>query len=365
MSVSSPRASAVFIALFVGTLAAPLVVQVCGLERPSGIAEREHRRLAGLPAAPQSLDELVAWPHALQLYYDDNFGLRGPLTFAYSNLLYRGLGVAPFGRVHIRSDGWVFDELPTHSDCAASAWKGAALERELQTYFAERDAARAAGVEYLLVLVPSKGRVYRVDAPQLACAPADTTVGRLRAGLLRRDPTFPVVDLLAALVRAKQRDRVYYLDDPHWNDLGAFAGYGELVRAIARRFGYPLTPRPESDFRRVERRHEAGAFARFANLNLEESSDTFLEPRFAAQARRTRAPLPGTTGQWRYESTDVEYRRSELSQPVVLVFRDSFFEQLRPWLAEHFARTTFVWSGFQPERVRRERPTLVLHERNY
>jgi hypothetical protein len=359
------RASAVFVALFVATFTVPLAVQLSGLERRSTVNEREHRRLAAPPATPQTLDELTAWPHALQLYYDDNFGLRGPLTFAYSNLLYRGLGVVPFGRVHIRSDGWVFDQLPTRSPCAHSAWSGARLERELRNLLAARDAARAAGAEYLLVPVPAKPSVYRVDAPQLACAPADTTVGRLRAELLRRDPTFPVVDLFAALVRAKQRERVYYLDDPHWNDLGAFAAYTELVAAIARRFGYPIAPRAERDFRRIERRHEAGAFARFANLNLDESTDVFLEPRFAPSARRTRAPLPGTTGLWRYETADVEYRRSDLAQPVVLVFRDSFFEPVRPWLAEHFARTTFVWSEFSAARVVRERPTLVLHERNY
>ena len=34
--------------------------------------------------------------------------------------------------------------------------------------------------------------------------------------------------------------------------------------------------------------------------------------------------------------------------------------QLRPWLAEHFSRATWLWSQFDLERIERERPDIVL-----
>jgi hypothetical protein len=124
-------------------------------------------------------------------------------------------------------------------------------------------------------------------------------------------------------------------------------------------------PHERHEFREVERMHLPGAYSRFANVDLGESTDVFLVPRFTPKARKIAPPGPLNTAMFRYEMRDVTFEQDDRALPRALVFRDSFFEQLRPLVAEHFSRISYVWHAFEPERVRAERPDLVIEETVY
>ena len=351
-----------FVGSFLVLIHVPLVANLT--EFDPGIANRENRAAESPPELPSNLMEVVVWPRDLRRYYDDTFGLRDGFTYIYSNVLYHGLGVVPFGRVSIRSDGWAFANLPHDDSCEKRALRGAELQALVESVIAARSSADRAESDYLLVLVPSKSWVYQPKAPQRACPSDETTSGRLAAALVERDPAFPVVDLFPALVEAKQRERIYFLDDPHWNDLGAFVAYQGIVEALRARFP-TLRAQTRSDFDRVEREHLPGAYSRFANLSLESSVDVFLVPRKRRLAKLVFPEDAESGGIWKYERRDTVYVREPGELPEVLVFRNSFFEQLRPLLAEHFERTTYVWEDFNAQRVARERPDLVIDQRTF
>ena len=46
--------------------------------------------------------------------------------------------------------------------------------------------------------------------------------------------------------------------------------------------------------------------------------------------------------------------------PSVLVFRNSYFKQLKGLVPEHFSRTTVVWSELDLPRALREAPDIVI-----
>ena len=45
-------------------------------------------------------------------------------------------------------------------------------------------------------------------------------------------PDVKVLDLRPLLLEAKQRERVYFKTDSHWNYLGAEVGYNALIAAL-------------------------------------------------------------------------------------------------------------------------------------
>ncbi len=346
--------------LFLLLIHTPMLAQLFAVDTPN--RSRENRAFAKKPSWPASFIDAVTWPSRFQQYFDDNFALRNALTYVYSNALYHGLSVIPFRRVKMSADGWVFENLPNSGDCEKQEPSSDKLKALAESLLLIRAQVERAGARYLLVLIPSKRNVYRPDEPHRACPSEQTASGRLALRLRSRDPAFPVLDLFPALVAQKEVERVYFFDDPHWTDAGMFVGYQRIVEALSAY--YPqMAPHERDDFDEVEKLHLPGAYSRFANVDLSSNTDVFFVPHYRPLARRIGPPAPDADELFRYEKKDVTYVREDLTEPRVLVFRNSFFEQMRPLLAEHCARVTYVWSRFNISRVRAEKPQVVIDQR--
>jgi hypothetical protein len=304
---------------------------------------------------------VLSWPRRFQAYFDDNFGLRNTLTYLYSNALYHGFSVVPFGKVRMEADGWVFENLPEGEGCGKRSRFEKDAQQLARSVITTRTSVEAMGARYLLVLIPQKHFVYRPDAPHRACPPAQTPQGRLLLHLSESDSAFPVVDLFPLLVAQKNVERVYFLDDPHWNDPGAFVGYQAIAEAL-RALDPRIRPHPRSDFDEVLRDYSPGAFSRFANVELSHTGDVFFTPRYSPHAKRVGPASPLSRQAFRYDHEDVSFVNDDATLPTALVFRDSFFEPLRPLLAEHLGRVTYVWKALDLARVQKERPDIVIQQ---
>lgn len=351
------------VAVFAALLLAPVFGFATGIGRPSG--ERENRNLAELPPWPASVAAITDFTAGMDAYWDDHFGFRDQLTWAYSNLLYHGLGTVPFGKVRVTYSGWVFENIDDAQDCEARlppvrefhvlATRMVELSRLLERR----------GVEYVVMLVPNRSYVHRPDAPTLACPLEDTAGYRLTQVIRRMGGRFPVVDPFPELVAGRQAEDFYYRTDAHWTDLGAFVGYLKLMTEV-RRIYPAITALAPQDFNRETRRIGGGAISRLANLDIDEPPAVFLERRRPALAKRT-TPLPkeGLDDPRGYERGVLRFELPDSALPSALVFRDSYFKPFKAWLPEHFARTTFIWSRPGMDVITSEAPDLVIEQHSF
>ncbi len=343
---------------FMALILLPGVAQVLGVRTEA--SSSEHRRLAQRPPFPADLDELAAFPRRFERYYNDHFGLRDWMTWMYSNALFYGLKVVPFRKVRIRSDGWIFENVPGKSGCRGYMKSPEEIESLARRRFGYWKELQKHGISYYLFLVPPKVAVYLPTAPQFSCAKEETNTYRLAQALRKLSPAFPVIDSFPHLVRRKREYRMYFLSDPHWTDLGAYFSYRALMEAIGEH--HPIVkPRRLEEFEIVERTHTPGAYSRFANLSLDETTELFLVPRFKARAVCTQGVPPPKT-LWRYGSKVAIYRVEGASLPKALIFRDSFFKRLTPWMIEHFSEAQLLWSSFDLERAIKAKPDIVIHQ---
>ncbi len=231
LSRLSDRALLVFV---LAALTAPLVDRIV---RPGGVEDvaREFRGPTQPPALPKNLQALTEFPRRFDTWWGDTFGLRGLLLRMRSRLIW-SLGGSPSNSIVHGRDDWVF--LTRSGAIENSLGMMPLSELELTEWELEiearRDLCRSFGSEYIMFLVPRKGRVYPDKLP---------------AGLTARGPSrleqfcehlgaagLPVVSHLPVMQAAVERDteqnQAYWKLGTHWTDRGSFSAALDLLKRL-------------------------------------------------------------------------------------------------------------------------------------
>jgi hypothetical protein len=341
------------IGLFALALSIPLLTMLLGLDR--GPQLTENRRLSARPTLVLRPRELAALPGQFRFYFSDHFGFRSTLIHLQGVLDLRVFGVLPRPDVTMGEDGWLFlaGERSTEcyrrtdlfTDADLESWRRG-LERR-QTWLAARGAA------FFFVIAPDKETIYGEKMPAMLTQVAPRSRLDQLVDYLRERSTVRIVDLRSALLAGKNDGRIYNKTDTHWNDQGAFLGYRELMRQVgqvvptARVLGW-------DDFD-VSRRLTDGMDLTW-QLGL---SDVFREERIELKPKR---PLPITTPD-QNDLTPIMVGDRGTGRPAVVVFRDSFFTNVVPWLAESFGRGVYLWQDrFDAGVVKQVDPKIVIQE---
>lgn len=360
-------ASAVLVALFLVGLCVPLIGVQIG-RHSWDIASRADKRKSPAPlllqlneahgtGARDKLKAVAKFPGDFKYYLSDHFGFRNLLIRLHGTLMVDALGVTSNPAVVLGKDGWLFLanegslEDYRHTDPMTpqelEAWRQMLEGR--QRWCAEHN------IPYLLVFAPSKHTIYPEEIPDaITRVPGPSRLEQLTQYLEERHSPVQVLDLTAPLLAAKgQGVRLYQKTDTHWNDRGAWVGYQALMAAVRKRVpGVRVLSADE--FEPVTRNQPGMDLAGLLGLNdqfREESLD--LKPRIPLR-------LP-------YVEQDViepfTVDATAPGQPGVVVFRDSFFTQVLPWLAESFGRGAYFWQyGFNPSIIEAEHPAIVIQE---
>jgi len=319
-------------------------------------------------------------PSQTEAWFDDRFGLRGTLVSLYGLATYELFGVSPTPRVIVGHDGWLFYTSSASTppqDRLMTQHRGlrtlTPLELARVASVIEQDRAWLAerGIEYVLVVAPDKHSIYRDMLPERYTSLSTRTPLDQIAEELSRHPSLRFVDPRAALLAARQRDRVYAKTDTHWNALGAAVATGEVVNALREPFA---SIRPVELPRVGAWEDEKGlGLARMMGLeNTLVEGSPLLEPAHALRAR------PDARDALLADASLAAHRKvlqagilavtdnDDARLPRAVVIQDSFGELMMPFFAESFSRVVFVHrvSGAQALEalIDVERPDVVVDE---
>lgn len=347
-------------ATFLLALWLPLALTRTG---PSSLAE--NRSLSPFPQRPRTVEELVAFPKAFEKWFDDHFGLRHPLVQAY-HLMTLAVGSSGSPRVLVGKDGWLF-----YTD----AKDGNSLEdyrrtdpltpEELHRWRMALEAKyfwlKEKGIPYLFIIAPDKHSIYPEYYPSRVRIPGSRS--RLDQLMEAMDGSpVPVIDLREPLRGAKNLGRLYHKTDSHWNDLGAAVAHNTVVAHLSAEVPdlFPRRYGPEDFSWRPAR---GGDLARMLDLQgfLNETEVPMPRPGlFRCPDYRENDPMDS-------EDPVLVVTACRPRGKSALVFRDSFFTRLRPYIAEYFGQTVFTSAPPEVETlerfVRTYKPDVVLEER--
>ena len=349
----------VVIGVFVAVIALPLLARALPLDATFALAE--NRAPAPFPAIALKGWVLVSFPRRFERYWNDSFGLRHVLI-RWHSLGKIALGVSPSPKALVGKEGFLFythersleyfRRVTPFTPAELAQWRQALETRE--AWLRER------GIRFLVVVAPNKETIYPEHMPDLyRPLRPDSRLDQLVEHLRRQRSPVEVLDLREPLRQAKAHGRIYHKTDTHWNDVGAFVAYGEILRRIGPWFpGMRSEPWPADP---VVRTRSGGDLARLLALEdrfREERID--LVPRASRRARPAGLSLPAAITNPEDWSA---FECAECGGPRVVMYQDSFNTDLAPFLSEHFTRIVYGNSSrMLVDVIERERPGLFVQE---
>jgi hypothetical protein len=341
------------IIFFLAALALPVVGLALGFD--PGRAHKENRVLAPFPPVSLKRHVLGSFPEKFRAYFEDHFGFRNMLIEWQAKVKVKWLGVSSSKRVILGKDGWLFQ--PPY-DNSLEWYRGprpltvAELAQWQRVLKARRDWLAERGIRYIFVIAPEKHTIYPEYVPEAFRRMQEVSRLEQLVRYMKEHSDVEILDLRQPLMEAKGRERLYHRTDSHWNEYGAFIGYqaiaAELMKASAQ-----IQPLAESDFELVrEQKKEMDLAAQLGLDDVLSEENLRMRPRRASLEFRLNPDI-------KYVVSDGK----ETRLPRVVMFRDSFANNLIPFLDHHFSRAVYVWNyGLDTALIETERPQFVIQE---
>lgn len=177
----------------------------------------------------------------------------------------------------------------------------------------------------------------------------------------RDDGNVLIIDLAEPMKAMKEKGKLYYQTDTHWNTLGAYFGYYGLMSAVNRDSGIKGTAPYELNlFHISQSNRSSGDLCNFLGIDNSIVSEyvTSCSPAFPLTAVRDTDSIGSEV-----------MRTGDSLLPDAVVMRDSFSAALIGFVSEHFNEITFMPSGtgVNPDVLKAVQPDYfiqVLIERN-
>ncbi|PZO43813.1 MAG: hypothetical protein DCF19_04075 [Pseudanabaena frigida] len=324
----------------------------------------EKRRLAAFPELKWNQKAAIAFPSQFEAFFNDHFGLRDQLTQVYA--LYSFMLRSSFNpKVLIGLDDWLFYVNPTEGNSLEDYRRNDPLTtEELRNWKSSLEEKylwlKAQGIQYFFVVVPDKYSIYPEYMPShIRQVGKQTRLDQLLEFM--QDSEVPILDLRPALIQAKKQGQLFYKTDTHWNDFGAAIAQYEIMRTIQKYHPNisPISYSPE-DFAMTEFR--SGDIANMLNIS-------YLLKEMVPKLQKT---LPLCKKYILEEKTEDPKKASFVTEcrsemPKALIFRDSFFINLQPYISQYLSKSLYVWEwsdlNLLKKYVKYNHPDIAIEER--
>lgn len=195
-------------------------------------SENEQRMLADFPiSVDKETGELTTDREKITNYISDNIGFRDAFVKIGANIKYNVFRESTSEKVMLGKDGWLFYTPDNNIEIATGEYP---LSNDDLAVIAENqqsisDYYKSIGVEYVLMLTPSKVSIYPEYLPM-----SDETVEKTPVDIvseyLKENTDVLVYNAKDTLLEAKAEDigQLYHKTDTHWNQLGSYCVYRGL-----------------------------------------------------------------------------------------------------------------------------------------
>lgn len=220
------------------------------------------------------------------------------------------------------------------------------------------------GMHYYLFFNPNKQTVYPNEMPlplRKLHTPSKTLLSQIRKRIegdpILKDHVVFSSDTIVSQVKKNPAFKLFHKNDLHWNGWGAYYAYQKLMLRIQADFS-ELQPYPKSFFNIRAEVDMEGDLARQLLLHGYCKRRMYY---FTPKNKSLNYQIFATTGK-NSKPLFKSYNRLR-SLPKILVFRDSYFQDLIQFTYLHFSEATYIWDQeFDTEAIEEAKPDIVLQE---
>lgn len=320
----SPWETRIFLLLFLAILTLPASGR---LPAPSSL-------LSVSDSARQRVKTLLEFPAAYERQFGEQFWQRSRLLTLYYDFLYDVLRVRMFPQVLVGLDGWLYytGEGNLEDYQCTHPFQPDDLARLRSNLERLNDRLQAQGRSLLVVIAPNKERIYPEHLPSFIQQSGRPCRFDQVTQAMQHSPV-AIFDPRSILLSEKPVHPVYYRTDTHWNERGAFLVYHAMLERLAEH-NPALQPWQAEQFS-LQQETIRGDLSHLLLIDppLTETAETW-HPRRSYPARF----LPNQPNGW------VVSEIPDAMLPRAVVFRDSFANNLIPYLSPHFSRAVYISS---------------------
>ena len=314
------------------------------------------------------INRLDKFPRQFNDYYESRLKIKDKLVFLNSIFQIKILNISSINsKVIIGKNGWLFsmgESLKTYQHI--NSFTCGQMET-LRTILRRR--AQWAGkqhIKFYVVIAPNKHEIYHEYLPHyIEKLPQPGRTDQLLS-YMKNDTDVFIIDLRKVLLRNKGTIPLYFKTDSHWNYLGGYYAYTEIINRLRKDFPFICAPLKLQNFKIDS--SEVAAGGESVLINMEEwyyENRINLKPLFrekAVDGKRMNYKCPEKFSYpWDYE-IDKEVKNDSL--PTAVIIRDSFTDYLVQYLKEHFKRSVFIFDRWMLKEnkniVENEKPDIVL-----
>jgi alginate O-acetyltransferase complex protein AlgJ len=358
-SVLARWMSTVLIGLFLILLWLPTVDSVFHIDWTP--PRSENRAMAVFPKAPKTWRGVEAYVVGIEDWFNDHFGCRKCLVMWNNKLRWSLFKDRNSKNVLVGKDGWLFttDAQMIDHYSGLLQFTPEDLHNWLILLETRRNWLAKRGIAYVFVVTPDKETIYPEKLPDWVTKVRPHTKLDQFVAYMREHSTVPVVDLRGVILDEKRRNATYLATDTHWNYLGGFVAYQELVRALAKACpALNLEPVPLSDFTITNVPAAGGDLAKLLGLSVTESNSIHLSPKPGMPKFTTKLAPPENPKQPKFSDNPD-------AKGTLIIFQDSFALTWVNFLAYNFKQVTYLWQyELDPAWIEREKPDIVVSEMN-
>jgi hypothetical protein len=316
-----------------------------GLLTVIGIQEEslEKRKQNEIPALPENFETLRKFPSLFEDYFRDHMGLKIGLNKLYSKVLL-SLGTSPVEKVLLGKEDWLFYA----GERVISDFQNTALfnEEQLKIWgdsLAVRQKALAEkGIDYLFVIPPNKHTIYSEYLPDYLARQQTRSRFDQLIDYLEKHTDVNFLDLRPALLDAKKSKLLYWARDTHWNRIGAAVAQKALADKLSE-MGYSATSEGTDfeNWNHTYKRNQDLSRLLGGVREIEEQGHSYDLKELPCKKS---FDYNETWGKDKKNSTHVLVSNCPSKEHKMLMFRDSFSNELVPFLSNYFHEAKYIWT---------------------
>lgn len=318
-----------------------------------------------MPKLEMNREALTSFSDGFEKYFKDHFAFRSAIIRANNHIKVFWLKKSPVSSVMLGTDGWLFEQseksMEDHRGLDPFTPEELLLWHNVLSY--RKKWLNKQGIQYLFVVAPSKHTIYPEYLPRYMKASSKGTRLDQLAGYLRDQSDIDLIDLRAPLLEAKPSGLLYYKTDSHWNSMGGFLAYENIVNHMRKWFPEEKVL-DDSLLVRVKDSNTGGDLAEMLGIgNFFRDYEYLYQYVRSPQAQKTAFDFSPNSFKTVSESASLN----------AVIFRDSFFTAVEPFLSEHFHQAYYLWklgahSNYDhrilKKIISRVRPQLVIEEKS-
>lgn len=192
----------------------------------------ELRTLASKPIF--ILTNINEYPKKYEEYFNDYLPFRNELVklknlndiFVFNNLVHKDLILGKEKWLFLKWDSLIPNYMGTYTYTTEE------LERAKNNLIRLKEVFNQNGADFYMVICPDKNQIYPEYMPDYIKRKSIKSGTDIFVEYIKNNSDIKVVYPKEELLKYKDKYQLYYKYDTHWNNLGAYIGYSELMKSL-------------------------------------------------------------------------------------------------------------------------------------